>query len=373
MSDEKLAPLRAKIDKIDKQLLDLLQQRLKTVEEVGHIKTELGLPIYAPDREQAMLAARRTEAYNLGLNPDLIEDILRRAMRESYALEQNKGFKEIKPDLGNIVIIGGQGQMGQLFAKMFELSGYQVNILEKNDWQNANEYMATAGLVLISVPVDKTIEVINQLPKLPNDCILADLTSIKTEPLKAMLKKHQGPVVGLHPMFGPNIKSMAKEIVIQCNGRYLEKYQWLINQMQVWGAELKVIDEKDHDDAMGIIQALRHFTTFVYGVYLQQNNIDVKHLMELSSPIYRLELIMVGRLFAQNPELYAEIILSSSKHYHRMQDFNKCFANCLYFIGQQDKSEFIKQFSNVQNFLGSFADECLKESQKILQRDKDGQ
>ena len=73
-----------------------------------------------------MLASRRAEAEALGVPPQLIEDILRRTMRESYLSEKDSGFKCLNPDLRNIVVIGGKGKLGQLFCRMFKLSGYHV-------------------------------------------------------------------------------------------------------------------------------------------------------------------------------------------------------------------------------------------------------
>ncbi len=80
-----LNALRDQIDEVDKQMLELLAKRLSLVEQVGEVKSRHGLPIYAPDREAAMLASRREEAAKKGIPPQLIEDILRRTMRESYA------------------------------------------------------------------------------------------------------------------------------------------------------------------------------------------------------------------------------------------------------------------------------------------------
>lgn len=54
---------------------------------------------------------------------DLIEDVLRRVMRESYSSENDKGFKTLCPSLRPVVIVGGGGQMGRLFEKMLTLSG----------------------------------------------------------------------------------------------------------------------------------------------------------------------------------------------------------------------------------------------------------
>ncbi|EMG3332555.1 bifunctional chorismate mutase/prephenate dehydrogenase, partial [Klebsiella pneumoniae] len=173
-----LTALRDQIDEVDKALLSLLAKRLELVAEVGEVKSQYGLPIYVPERESAMLASRRKEAAALGVPPDLIEDVLRRVMRESYSSENDKGFKTLQPNLRPVVIVGGGGQMGRLFEKMLTLSGYQVRILEKNDWARAADIVADAGMVIVSVPIHTTVETIARLPPLPADCILVDLASV---------------------------------------------------------------------------------------------------------------------------------------------------------------------------------------------------
>ena len=309
-----LTALRDQIDEVDKGLLDLLARRLQLVAEVGEVKSRYGLPIYVPEREASMLASRRKEAELLGVPPDLIEDVLRRVMRESYSSENDKGFKSLKPDLRPVVIVGGHGQMGRLFEKLLQLSGYEVRILEQEDWPQAESLCADAGMVIVSVPIHLTEQVIDRLPQLPHDCVLVDLASVKNKPLQAMLAAHQGPVLGLHPMFGPDVGSLAKQVVVYCDGRQPEAYQWLLEQLQVWGARLHRISAVEHDQNMAFIQALRHFATFAYGLHLAEENVQLEQLLALSSPIYRLELVMVGRLFAQDPQLYADIIMSSENN-----------------------------------------------------------
>lgn len=62
-----LSHLREQIDEVDKSLLDLLAKRLQLVAEVGEVKSQHGLPIYVPEREASMLAARRQEAERMGI------------------------------------------------------------------------------------------------------------------------------------------------------------------------------------------------------------------------------------------------------------------------------------------------------------------
>lgn len=363
-----LEHLRGLIDGVDQQLLHLLRKRLDLVAQVGTVKHAAGLPIYAPQREAAMLAKRREEAQTMGIAPQLIEDILRRLMRESYLNEKDVGFKQVKNDLGSVVIVGGKGQLGGLFQQMLRLSGYQVKVLDKDDWQQAETLFADAGLVLVTVPIAITCDIIREkLTQLPRDCILADLTSIKTEPMQAMLAAHKGPVVGFHPMFGPDVGSLAKQVVVVCHGRKADKYQWLLEQIAIWGARIVEAEPERHDNAMQLVQAMRHFSTFVYGLNLCKEEADIETLLQFSSPIYRLELAMVGRLFAQSPELYADIIFAQQESQHAIGDYLDNYREALELLKRGDREEFINQFQMVAKWFGDFAPQFQRESRMMLQ------
>ncbi|MGM3172958.1 bifunctional chorismate mutase/prephenate dehydrogenase [Dickeya lacustris] len=366
-----LTALRDQIDEVDKALLALLSRRLRLVAEVGEVKSRYGLPIYAPDREAAMLSSRREEAQALGVPPDLIEDVLRRVMRESYASENDKGFKTLYPSLRPVVIVGGRGQMGRLFDRMLTLSGYQVRILETEDWPQAETLLADAGMVIVSVPIHVTEHVIAKLPRLPDDCILVDLASVKSGPLQAMLSAHHGPVVGLHPMFGPDIGSLAKQVVVYCDGRQPEAYQWLLEQIQVWGARLHRTSAVEHDQNMAFIQALRHFATFAYGVHLAEENVQLEQLLALSSPIYRLELAMIGRLFAQDPQLYADIIMSSADNLALIKRYYQRFGEAIALLESGDKAAFVSSFQKVEHWFGDYSRRFMAESRTLLRQAND--
>lgn len=367
-----LTPIRQQIDQVDQQLIRLLAERLHLVAEVGKIKQQHGLPIYAPEREKAMIEARRQEAELQGLQPDLIEDILRRLMRESYANENRHGFKTVNPEIKKIVIVGGRGKLGALFAHYFTLSGYRVEALEKEDWANAAEILNGADMVLVSVPIANTLNVIEQLkPYLNDKMLLADLTSVKTQPLAKMLEVHSGAVVGLHPMFGSDIASQAKQVIACCHGRYPERYQWLLAQMQIWGAKIEEIVAEEHDHAMTYIQALRHFSTFVYGLHLAKQPVKLPQLLALSSPIYRLELAMIGRLFAQDGSLYADIIADKPENLAVIKSLQESFADGVRYFEQKDKNGFLQAFEQVHQWFGDYSEQFLKESRILLQQAHD--
>ncbi len=364
----KLALLRDEIDVIDSKLVDLLAQRLAVTSKVGQLKSQHGVPIYAPDREALLLAKRRKQAADNGVSPQLVEDILRRMMRDSYLSQDSSGYQCVNPNCNKVVIIGGAGQLGSIFVDLFKRSNYQVTLLEQDDWPNSDSILKEASLVIVAVPIRHTLAVIEKLTHLPDDCILADVTSVKSAALKAMLAVHQGPVVGLHPMFGPEVTSLLKQTIITCDGRDNEKYHWLLEQFRVWGAKIYPVQASEHDQAMSMVQVMRHFSTIAYGSHLMNENVDLAKLIDMSSPIYRLELMMVGRLFAQNPVLYTDIIFANKDNVAMMKRFAHNFLDLLMQVEQGDKQGFINEFSQVSQWFGHYADIFLKESQLLLQK-----
>ena len=369
-SAAELAPLRQQIDAIDTQLVQLLAARAKVTAQVGQVKQQYALPLYVPEREKALLEARRAQAEIVGVSPELVEDVLRRVMRESYSTQET-GFVCCREGGGKVVVVGGRGALGQRFVSLFQRSGFVVSVLEQPDWPRAAEICADASLVLLAVPIAVTEQVIRQLPTLPADCVLADITSIKAAPLAAMLQQHSGPVLGLHPMFGPDISNIVKQVVVVCHGRSTEQYQWLLQQFSVWGAVLTEKDARQHDELMQLIQAMRHFSSLVYGVHLAEEHADLSQLLELSSPIYRLELAMVGRLFAQNAELYADIMLSSVTVTGLLQRYQHRFNQLSHLLAARDKAGLMAEFAKGQEFFGPLASQFLQESRRLLQKAAD--
>ncbi|MBZ2162630.1 bifunctional chorismate mutase/prephenate dehydrogenase [Alteromonas stellipolaris] len=370
---QQLDTLREGIDELDTQLVELLAKRNALTTKVGQVKAEAGMPVYVPSREKELIASRRAQAEAVGVSPDLTEDLLRRIMRESYHTQNNR-YLGVNADVGTIVVIGGAGALGKIFVSLFERSGYSVSVVEREDWESghAANVLSTAALVVVAVPINLTEQVIGQLSMLPESCILADITSIKVKPIEAMMAVHKGPVVGLHPMFGPDAPGMIKQVVVVCEGRNESAYGWLIDQMRIWGATIHNSTAEEHDKSMAYIQVMRHFNTFVYGEHLRGEDPDLESLTMFSSPIYRLELAMVGRLFAQAPELYADIIFNNPENFALLRRFYDRFGLALNVLEKGDKKAFIKQFLTIGNWFGSYAKTCLVDSKQLLLKADDG-
>jgi chorismate mutase/prephenate dehydrogenase len=366
---EAIEDLRKEIDAIDSQLVSLLARRREVVGRIAAAKREQDMPVSHPAREENLISDRRSQAAAAGLNPDYIEDLFRAVLRNSREgqLDSSQGIGA-KPG-AKVLIVGGRGGMGRFFARWFTQYDYQVRILDSGDWDQAEALARDADLCLLAVPIDVTPAVAERIaPLLPRKCILADVTSLKARPMEAMLRAHPGPVMGLHPLFGPGTKTMDRQIMVVTPGRDAQKGEWLLRQLTLWGNVLVQTSPEEHDDIMGIVQALRHFATFAFGQFLHARKIPISRTLELSSPIYRLELVMVGRLFAQHPALYAEIIFASPERLAMLRDYIQSLMKNLELLERGDKAEFTRRFREVAEWFGPFGDQAMRESSYLVEQ-----
>jgi chorismate mutase len=85
--DPELAALRAAIDELDREILELIAQRVEVVLRVGDYKRERGMKVYDPTREREVLEVLCT----LGRPPltsSTIRRVFERLIDESRRLEQ---------------------------------------------------------------------------------------------------------------------------------------------------------------------------------------------------------------------------------------------------------------------------------------------
>ncbi len=95
-----LQPLREKIDGLDRQLVELINQRLTLAAEIGRIKRSTGGEIYVPEREDAVL--RKIAAQNQGpIKVEALRAIYREIMSAAIALEKPLLVAYLGPEASN--------------------------------------------------------------------------------------------------------------------------------------------------------------------------------------------------------------------------------------------------------------------------------
>ncbi|MHC5053903.1 MAG: bifunctional chorismate mutase/prephenate dehydrogenase [Planctomycetota bacterium] len=269
----------------------------------------------------------------------------------------------------NVVIVGGRGIMGSFMAARLEAYGHKVSGTGRAGWGGELEpLLKEADLVIVSVPIDRVEEIVRRAAAhMRPDAALADVTSVKRGPCAAMMDEHPGPVLGLHPMFGPGPTTFLSQIVVVCPGRGEDEYAWLIDLMEADGARLVRSTPEEHDRMMVAVQAARHFATVAMGVFLAGEGVDVARSLDFASPVYRLEIDMLGRLFAQDAWLYVDIMMATEERKAAITRLAETYTRLAEVVAAGDRDGLMAEFDSVKATLGPEAARALEESNRVIE------
>lgn len=85
--------LRSEIDKINKEIVELLAKRMEVAGEIAEYKKRRGLPAHVPERESQVIENVKELARKSGLDEKMIEDVFMKIMEHTRNSE-NKQMKK---------------------------------------------------------------------------------------------------------------------------------------------------------------------------------------------------------------------------------------------------------------------------------------
>lgn len=215
-------------------------------------------------------------------------------------------MKEQKFSIG---IIGGTGGIGKWFARFFEEEGHTVHVSGRRTGLSPREMADACAVVIVAVPIGDTVSMIERVgPLIRKENLLMDFTSLKAAQVEAMLRASGSEVIGMHPLFGPDVPSLAGQNVILCPARGEKWLDWLTGILRKHDAAITVSDPRRHDELVSLVQAMNHLNTMTFALALRDSGIDPKELESYSTPIFRIKQGIINRICSNNPRLYAEII-----------------------------------------------------------------
>ncbi len=213
-----------------------------------------------------------------------------------------------------IGIIGGTRGMGRWFADFLQSQGYSVHVSGQTAGMKPQEMASHCQIIVVSVPISVTIDTIATVGPLLRDWqLFMDLTSLKVDQVKAMLKHSQAEVIGCHPLFGPQTISNENLHVVLCPARTTKWLPWLHETLEKGKVLVIETTPERHDEIMTVVQGLNHLNTIMMGMALSKTSAPLAQLDQFTTPFFDMKADMVKKIIADNPRLHAEIICSNPK------------------------------------------------------------
>jgi prephenate dehydrogenase len=266
-----------------------------------------------------------------------------------------------------IGLVGGTGIMGQMFKGLFEASGYRV-LISGLETELSNERLVEASdVVIFAVPVRDTVSVIRSLaPLVRPGQLLSDFTSIKQEPVAAMLET-DASVIGCHPIFGP-LPTPEGQNLAMCPARPGPFLDWYRGFFESHGIRVVSITPEEHDESMAFIQGLTHFINITFANTLRTRGANLDRLLELCSPVYRVFFAMLSRILSGDPQLYGQIQITNRANIPVVKDFQDNGAALLRLVEREDWEGVYGLIAEAAQNLGDYKLTARAESDFLIEQ-----
>lgn len=187
-------------------------------------------------------------------------------------------------DAFTVALIGCNGSMGAMLCERWQEAGVTVHGVDRRPGPNGpalvpdevEKALAVSRVVVLATPAPSIPGVMAVLrPYLRPEQILADICSVKMLPLAWMREAFAGPIVGTHPLFGPdNGRENQRVALVRESGATEEHCALLASLFQAIGCETFETTAKEHDRACAVSQSLHFALNAAYfSVVSRQKNI----------------------------------------------------------------------------------------------------
>jgi chorismate mutase/prephenate dehydrogenase len=318
-----LLDLRNQLDVLDRQLLDLIDQRQRTIAQIGEIKRGMGKPLRDFSREKEVLQLAETNAAARGLDRGLAHELMKLLIQHSLTTQENEQLRaEARGDGRRALVIGGAGQMGRWFARFLDSQGFTVEIADSaiaaDQPRSADGFLQRRSLaegsvdhdlILIATGITASNAVMQQLATLFPPGIVIDVASIKA-PLAAgyaALREAGVAAASMHPMFGPSAVLLADRHVVVIDLGHARATAMARQLFAATTAQVVEMSLDEHDRLMAEVLGLSHAVNIVFAAALAGGGQDENRLDRISSSTFNAQTKVTRAVVNENPHLYYEI------------------------------------------------------------------
>ena len=265
-------------------------------------------------------------------------------------------------------IIGINGRFGQMLKGFFEQLGCSVigSDEKKPTGLSNTQVVEQSEVIIFSVPIKDTPTIIRSVSLVVReDQLLMDITSVKQPAVEAMLES-KAQVVGLHPMFRPEVP-FDGQTVVACPARLTAPSwkTWVVNMLTATRAQIKWSTPAEHDGYMTTVQVIPHLGNLTSALLITETDVSVSESLAFTSPFYRVMFSLMGRLVSQSPDLYTSIVIENPETLTMLERRIAIEQRLAQMIRDKDQAAFEELFAQANNHFGP---DVTKEANELFMR-----
>ena len=118
---------------------------------------------------------------------------------------------------------------------------------------------------------------------------------------------------------------------------------------------------------MAVVQGLTHFVTLTIAESIRRLGVDIEQTQQFTSPVYQIELSLMGRLLSQDPELYADILEENPYVPEVLAACQESAADLSAIVNNHDAAGFRAFFEENSRHLGSYCQKGQKTTDALIE------
>lgn len=251
------------------------------------------------------------------------------------------------------ILILGAGKMGSFFTDVLsfdhECAVYEIDPRRMRFLYNTQRFTTLdeiddfkPELVINAVTLKHTVSVFRDvIPHLPSDCIISDISSVKTD-LRNFYESTGMRYVSTHPMFGPtfaNLGALSTEnaIVIK-EGDYMGRI-FFLDLYRRLGLNVHEYTFDEHDEAMAYSLSVPFVSTFVFSAVM-------KH-QDAPGTTFKRHLKIAKGVLSEDDTLLREILFNPRTKHH-VEQIRAELKDLIAIIDAKDENAFADYLTRIR-------------------------
>ena len=217
-----------------------------------------------------------------------------------------------KPKRGTkrvVLLVGGAGRMGRLFARFFRRKGFAVRIADpagapRGFPTGTLDDAAEADVVLIAASLDHAAAALAAVLDRNPKGLVFDIASVKAPLLPLFLRAREGGVAiaSAHPMFGPDARLSGRDFLVLDAGDKAAARR-VARLFAGEGLKIRTMPAAEHDRWVGRTMGFAHLVALVSAFGLAELGISRDDVDGRATTTFRHLLALVGPILEQDPAL----------------------------------------------------------------------
>lgn len=329
-------------------------------------KINHNLPVRNFQVEKQVIERTRNNAIRVELDPAVAERLIETLIQASVQAQEilfEQPLHSIEAS-GKRILIVGFGKMGKWFGRFFESQGHSITVIDPIRPEDDVKWFPMINetsfedqdFLFLATPLNKTQAILRDIIELKPRIPIIEIASVKSHLLELIedAKLTEIDTVSIHPMFGPNVRTLQHKTLIICQSGIDEVTNQVKGLFEDTALNIIEIPLEKHDAYMAVTLNQAHLLNLLNGFVLDFSDFSLEELQQVTSQTFEKQMKTTMEVFSEDPNLYYSIQKLNKFTPQTFQAFSSQLSILKKLIDQDLQEDFYQRMLDIRSDLSKF-------------------